>query len=582
MIKLLKSLLLYVDRRQKIRYLLLLTLMVIGAVSEMVTIGAVIPFLAAISEPELVFNYKQLKPIFIYFNYYSSDEILLPVTLFFVVAVTLSGVIRLALLYYTNFIAYRDSANLGCMVVEKTLKQPYSVHISRNSSDIINSIVVKINSILQGVTIPVLNLISAVITISGILLIISFVNYQISFLILGVLGFVYYGLISLTKRKVLENSKNISIKSTYVIKILQESIGGIRDIIINSLQDVYGKIYRKSEFSYRLAQASNAFIGSSPRYVIETIGMVVIAFVAYNYVIIADADNGVGIIPILGSLTLALQKLLPLMQIVYSSIISIKGSSNSLIDVLDLLKQDVKTYKNTEKVLFDSCIKVENVNFKYPGTSRLILNDVTLEVTKGECIGIIGTTGSGKSTLIDLITGLLEPSSGYIKVDDIVIKKSNVSSWMSNISHVPQSIYLTDSSIESNIAFGVEGKKIDKKLVIKSAEHSELIETIEHLPEKYKTSVGERGVSLSGGQRQRVGLARALYKNSPLLILDEATSALDSKTELQVMTHIKNIENKPTIIIIAHRLTTLKECDLIIEMENGRIKWKGTYSEIKQ
>lgn len=581
-LELLKLLWLQIDKLQKFHFFVLLILMIAGAIAEMISIGAIFPFLLAITEPELVFNNKLLQPIFLYFGFKSPHEILLLTVIIFVLCVLLSGIIKLTLLYYINLISYTATANLGYLAVTKTLFQPYIVHISRNSSEVINSTVVKINAILQGVIIPVLNLISSIVMALGILLVLSLINYKMSFSILIILGFIYYVFLKFTKQKVLNNSINISRQSSEVVKVLQESLGAIRDIIIDNLQSVYGKIYRKSELSFRLAQASNAFIGSSPRHVIETIGIIVISIVAFIYVTQSSSNEALHIMPLLGVLGLAFQKLLPLLQTIYSAIISIKGSKDSLLDVLDLLNQNIDDNSLRKHDLsFNRAIEINNLSFSYPGRKKEVLKNINLTIPKGSCIGIIGKTGSGKSTLVDIIMGLLIPTKGYIKVDDVIIDKTNTSSWRSNIAHVPQSIFLTDSSIESNIAFGVSKHLIDSKLIIKASKEAQLSEIINMLPKKYDTTVGERGVALSGGQLQRIGIARALYKNMPLIVLDEATSALDNMTEFEVMNNINQKSSKPTIIIIAHRLTSLKECDFIIELEDGKVKWKGSYENIK-
>ena len=582
-LELLKLLSLQIDKTQKFHFFVLLILMLAGAIAEMISIGAIFPFLLAISEPELVFHNKLLQPFFLYFGFKSPYEILLLTLIIFILCVLLSGIIKLTLLYYINLISYTATANLGYLAVTKTLFQPYIVHISRNSSEVINSTVVKINAILQGVIIPVLNLISSIIMALGILIVISLISYKMSFSILIILGFIYYVFLKFTKQKVLNNSINISRQSTEVVKVLQESLGAIRDIIIDNLQSVYGQIYRKSEISFRLAQASNAFIGSSPRHVIETIGIIVISIVSFFYVTKSSSNEVLHIMPLLGSLALAFQKLLPLLQTIYSAIISIKGSKDSLSDVLDLLNQNIDDNSfQKHNLSFDKAIVINNLSFSYPGRKKEVLRNINLTIPKGSCIGIIGKTGSGKSTLVDIIMGLLIPKKGYIKVDDVIIDKTNTRSWRSNIAHVPQSIFLTDSSIESNIAFGVSKHFINSKSILKAAREAQLSEIINTLPKKYDTTVGERGVSLSGGQMQRIGIARALYKNMPLIVLDEATSALDNITESEVMKNINKKTPKPTIIIIAHRLTTLKNCDFIVELENGKIKWKGSYDEIKQ
>ena len=346
---------------------------------------------------------------------------------------------------------------------------------------------------------------------------------------------------------------------------------------------MYVENYKKSEIPMRRAYARINILTMSPRFIIESLGMILIAFMAYS---LSNRPEGISsAIPILGAFALGAQRLLPILQQAYGGWQTIRGGQAQFSDAINLLNQPIPDHLNdTEtsdnKIEFNEYIEFKNISFSYTSKSTQVLKNISLRITKGQKIGFIGETGSGKSTLLDIIMGLLNPSDGDFIVDGQVISKEHYRFWQKNIAHVPQTIFLSDSSIKENIAFGISKNKIDDELVKDSARKAQISKTIESWEKKYDTSVGERGIKLSGGQRQRIGIARALYNKANILIFDEATSALDNKTEKLVMNELECLDENLTIIMVAHRLTTLKECDLIIELKDGEIKSQGTYSEI--
>ena len=380
-------------------------------------------------------------------------------------------------------------------------------------------------------------------------------------------GLLYWIVIHYTRQQLQENSECISGQSTQMIKSLQEGLGGIRDVLIDGTQQFYCKLYQSADLPLRKASGNNVFIGGSPRYVMEAIGMTLIAGLAY---VMSLREGGMSTaIPVLGTLALGAQRLLPALQQAYSSYSSIKGSQSSFNDVINLLEQPLPNYVNqplAQPIPFKKEIVLDSISFRYTEETPWILKDINLKLTKGERIGFIGVTGSGKSTLLDIIMGLLPPTEGRLSIDGQPITSNNRRSWQAHIAHVPQNIYLSDSTIEENIAFGIAQENINHEQVIKAAKQAQIAELIDDWPEQYQTFVGERGIRLSGGQRQRIGIARALYKQANVLIFDEATSALDNETEQAVMEAIEGLGRDLTILIIAHRLTTLKGCDQIIEL----------------
>lgn len=393
-------------------------------------------------------------------------------------------------------------------------------------------------------------------------------------------GSLYCGILYFSKSHLDSNSKKIAIESTKVIQALQEGLGGIRDVILDGNQNFYCKMYRNSDLPLRRAQGDNSFLTGSPRFLMEAIGMCLIAFLAY---FLSQSDGGISkAIPILGALALGAQRLLPALQQIYGAISTIRGSKASFDDVIDLIDQPLtlESDASTKMMAFDHSISLSDVSFRYLDSSPYVVKSFNLNISSGSRIGFFGETGSGKSTLFDIIMGLLAPSSGALIVDGTKVDISNVKSWQANIAHVPQSIYLSDASIAENIAFGCEKSNIDYEAVKIAAKKSQISDFINELPEQYETKVGERGVRLSGGQKQRIGIARALYKKAKVIILDEATSALDSITEDEVMKSVEALQKDLTILIIAHRLTTLKNCDQIVELGNAGIIRTGSYNDL--
>ena len=309
--------------------------------------------------------------------------------------------------------------------------------------------------------------------------------------------------------------------------------------------------------------------------------MMLIAGLAY---LMTQQESGMATaIPVLGALALGAQRLLPALQQAYASYSTIKGSKSSFEDVLNLLDQPLPEYADQplpEPIPFAEEIKLNNLNFRYTEDSPWVLKNVNLSLKKGSRIGFMGVTGSGKSTLLDIIMGLLPATEGGLIIDNHTINTQNRRAWQAHIAHVPQNIYLSDSTIEENIAFGIEKEKIDHQRVKKAAQQAQIAQLIEQWKDGYQTFVGERGIRLSGGQRQRIGIARALYKQADVLIFDEATSALDNETEQAVMDAIEDLGEEVTILIIAHRLTTLKGCDQIIKLEKEFNIKTGTYKDI--
>jgi ATP-binding cassette, subfamily B, bacterial PglK len=573
----------HLSKQRRRQFLLLVGLMVLSAFAEVASIGAVLPFLGILIAPERVFNHSFVGHMAQDLGITSADQLLLPLTIAFIGFAIIAGVIRIFLTWANTRIAFSTGADLGIKVYRRTLYQPYWVHASQNSSEVISGITIKTNLVVFDVLVPLLTIFSATLLVVAIMITLIAIDPVVALVAGAGFGFSYALVTWVSRRQLHRNSNRVAQEQTQVIKALQEGLGGIRDVLLDGAQEVYCNVFRKADHILRRAQGSTLFIGLSPRYAMEAFGMVVIAALAY---VLSQQVGGIlAAFPVLGLLALGAQRLLPSLQQIYYSWASIVGSQASLADTLALLDQPLPDEHLLSKIAplsFEEEVRLDGVHFRYNAKSPWVLKGLNLAITKGDRVGFVGSTGSGKSTTLDLLMGLLIPAEGKLLIDGQPVNANRLRGWQRSIAHVPQSIYLADTSLVENIAFGVPLDKIDLNRVKRSARQAQIADYIESSPEGYQTLVGERGISLSGGQRQRIGIARALYKQARVLVFDEATSALDNATERSVMDAIGMLDKDLTIILIAHRLTTVQDCDTIVELENGKVVAQGTYEQLLQ
>jgi ATP-binding cassette subfamily B protein len=537
--------------------------------------------LGVLANPQSVFDSRYLEIPISYLGITEPSQLVLPITFLFVLLTILSAGFRLIALWMLTRISQQAGADLSIKIYRNTLFQDYAVHVARNSSEVINGIIVKTNTVTKGVITPTLSLISTLIMMIGIVAVLLLVNIFVTLTAFFSFGLLYLLVMHLTRKNLSTNSARIASKSDLMVKTLQEGLEGIREVLLNSNQLFYVKLYRDADLIMRQATWRNEMIYSSPRFIMEASGIAIVALFAYFATLQFGGINE--FLPILGVFVLGAQKLLPAIQKAYASYSRIKGAAYSLEDVIDLLDQPLPKYANFSANLpipFTQSIELKNLSFRYSHQSPWVLKNLNFKIPKGSVVGIIGSTGCGKSTIIDLIMGLLPLTNGELTVDGVPIDNENKREWQANISCVPQDIYLSDGTIKENIAFGLPKEQINFSKVKIAAQKAQIAELIESWDDQFETMVGERGMRLSGGQRQRIGVARALYSESNVLILDEATSALDNETELAVMNSINTFNKDITVIIIAHRLTTLKKCDMILELGNNFQTKIMDYSEI--
>lgn len=566
-------------RRRK-QAVVILMLMLVSALLEVVSLGAVLPFLAVLTAPDKIFTYPMVQQLSDLIGVETAAQLVLPLAAAFALAALVSGAVRLLVLWANNRLAFAVGADISGEIFLRTLYQPYHIHLGRNSSVVLSGITQKAGAA-SAVLLALLTLVSSLAMFVAIMATLIAIDLNVALLAGLCFGGAYVLIAYVTRWRLVRNGQLVAREQTNIIKVVQEGLGGIRDVLLDGTQSVYCEQYRRANTTLRYAQGENMFMAGAPRLAMEALGMALIAGLA---LFISRQPGGVSAaLPVLGALALGAQRLLPTFQQTYGAWATIAGNQVPVIEAMELLDQPVPSEAKTSApspLNFLKEIRFESTRFRYAKEGPWVLDGLDLTISKGARLGIIGGTGSGKSTALDILLGLLEPTEGEVLVDGLPMRGARLRAWQRSIAHVPQSIYLTDASIAENIAFGVPREKIDMDYMHRAAGEAQLAKFIEELPDAYDTRVGERGVRLSGGQRQRLGIARAIYKKASVLVLDEATSALDNLTEQAVMGAIAGINRDTTILIIAHRLTTVRGCDQIVELRDGRAIAYASYEEM--
>ena len=580
---LIKRLLSHLNVRRRVQLSLVLVLMILSVAAEAVSLATVMPFLWGLTNPQELWQWPLVQRVAPLLGVSQAADLLLPAALLFSVAVLVAAVIRLTSIWLSTRLSAAIGSDWSLDAFHRSVCQPYAVYLGRNSSVLITSMTSQLEQAVHALN-QSLQMFSAFTVLVGLLIGLFLVDWQAALIAWAVASLIYGVVVGVVKASLLHNGEVIARSQMEQIKVLRESFGGIRDLILNGTQRFFFESYRRIDRPMRQCQAQNQFLSVYPRYAVEAIGMVAIAVLAYGFVSRRGGANEV--VPLLGILALAAQRLLPTIQLIYSAWTDIRSKSPAVRAVLDVLSQPLPPSTSGEilPLAIMSHISFERVSFRYHTDAPPVIQEASFRINKGERIGIAGSTGSGKSTTLDLLMGLLAPSSGRICIDDIDLHEplhpARLLAWRAAIAHVPQNIYLADSSFAANIAFGVLPEQIDMDRVRQAARQAQIAGFIESSPHGYAGAVGERGVRLSGGQRQRIGIARALYRRAQVLIFDEATNALDSATEQAVVEAIESLGHDLTIIVVAHRLTTLRSCTQVVELVHGRIARIGSYQSL--
>ena len=560
-----------ISRKRKIQFVLTLLSILTNALFEIVSLAAVVPFLSVLSSPQTFMESSTARKFAPVFGVTDAAQAVSLVCIAFAITTVISAAIRTITIIVNSIFTLALGADLSRTVFERTLRQPYSSHAKQNSATVIANVTQNVGAFVNGILAPSVQFLTSSLTVIGILTTLFIINWWVALTASVVFGGSYFGIVRLNRSRYARNSSIVVTAQDDIVKALQEGLGAIRDVIIDGNQDFYARTYSISDLRSRNAQNDSHIRSATPKYILEAVGMLMICSVAF--VLSKGESKLLGAVPVLGALAMGAQRLLPAMQAAFGSYSTIVASMYGLDRIVDVLTSEQAPACPTDTVAcgVDDSIRFDNVVFQYAVEAPLVLRKMSFEIKRGERVGVIGATGSGKSTTMDLLLGLLQPTSGQIVIDGEPLVDEKVFAWQKSLSHVPQVIYLADASIAENIAFGLPKDKIDMEQVHKAARLAQIAEHIETLEAGYDTFVGERGIRLSGGQRQRIGIARALYKNATVLVFDEATSALDDETEAELMKAIDGLSKDLTVIMIAHRLSTVRRCDKILKLHKGKV-----------
>ena len=553
---------------------LLTIILLINGFTDALPVILVIPFISIIGDPTKVLGFPLVNKISNYFGIINPEDLLLPSLILFVSFVAINSFIKTFLVNYTFFVKASIANTISKSAFKRILFSTYEYQIGTNSSKILNNFSKCLDSSTAYIE-TFLSIIRDLIILIFISTTLLIVNFKLT-LILFTIASITFILIAIKKNKTLAKEGRITkISSEKEIKIIQEGLGSLKNIILENNRNIFLKKYSYYNQKYLFSSARVSAILAKPRYFVEGLFISIIGISAYFF----KANLGLNPIPILSSLALGLQKLLPSINslfINYSSMISRYELSRNTLELLKNIPEDIKNVeiKELSQINFNN-LELRNINYKYPSNNSFIVKDCNLKIKKGETMGIKGQTGSGKSTLINLIMCLIKPNLGKIYVNGIDINEYKnqeyLIRWRKSIAHVPQFIFLSDTTIIENIAFGIELEKVNFQRAILACKTAKIYDFIKNSEKGFYTKVGERGIKLSGGQLQRIGIARALYRDSQILILDEATSALDQKTEAEVIDSIKNFNKNLTLISISHRLSNFIGYDRIIKFSNKKV-----------
>jgi ATP-binding cassette, subfamily B, bacterial PglK len=572
-----------ISYNEKIKLIFVVFLYIFGSLLEVFSISLVFPLITILFDESVLLEIKYIKAILEFFSITNSDDTILFLMYSFISVTVLSVIFRIVIIRYSANFAFNLGHSISIRAYSNLIHKPYQDFSIDNSSGAISNIATKLNNVIQNLIYPVVAIIGSIIMlliIIGVLIWVS-VASKFVFIMLSSILSMYLIIIYLFKSTLQKNSIVVSKNQTLQVKSLQESLGTIKDIILTNSFNFFEQQYNSLDKRLRNKQALNILLGQFPRYLVETLSVVLILWLAVYYIHFSPEYDKNALIPVFATLAIAFQRILPYINQTYRSWANITSNQKALDDVLNMLKvqsKNVNTNVLNTNLSFDNSIELKNIDFCYQGTD-LILKDISLIIGKGEKIGFVGDTGSGKSTILDIIMGLISPTSGQVLVDGIDIK-TNIQNWHEKISHLSQFPYITDSDFSQNVAFGSGIINSNSNSISKSLKIACLDAFVDDRGGMH-SKVGENGSLLSGGQRQRLGIARCIYKDSMLIVLDEATSALDSKTEGKIMENIYSLNGNYTILIIAHRISTLKNCDRIVELENGKIKRIGTFEDVE-
>ena len=563
-----KKILTYLDTKRKKQLILVSTLSVLVSLAESISIAMLIPFISFFINPESYLFNNFFKVFFDSLNINSNKEILATVSFLFIIIILISGYIKLKYIKISNQTTENITSDFRIKIFKFLVNQDYSYYFKHGSNEIMSNLAQKTGSF-TTIVFSSINILNSLLITIAIIVILIYNEPIYTPIIITCIGLFFFLIFKIKSNVVLEKGQKVNLNQNFIIDIFENTVGYLPEIIVYNLKSFYISILSKISKETAFSNADIRTIGAAPRIYLEVFVLVfVVVFIYFSNLSERTIETNISYLAILA---FGAQKTLPLVNNIYLLSVSFKAATPTVLSFLNILERgkkiddDTLHYKNLN---FNKLIKLEKVSYQYDKNLPNVLNNISLQIKKGDKVVIKGETGSGKSTLTNIISGLLEPMSGRILIDDIEITSENKKNWQKKISIVPQTIFLNETTILENIAIAVELNAIDLTRAKKCAQLSQIDEFIENLPNKYNEKVGEKGIKLSGGQRQRIGIARALYRNSNLIIMDEPTNALDLNTENLVMHSIINETKDITIIMISHSNNTLKYFDKIIDLDN--------------
>ena len=582
--KKIKKFLFILPKNLHLQSLLLLFMILLMSLIDMAGLASILPFLALLTNPDIVYENTYLQIMYEYssiLGVQNSNDFLIACGIIFLLLLLISLGFKVLLIFLQTRLVKKCQFLITKRLVQYYLFQPYSWFLNRSSADINKTILSEVSLLVGRGFNPLLSLIMNSVISVTILTLLIFAQPEITIIIILTMGVFYIFVFMINKNVLKKIGKEIFQSNFDRFKILSDAFGAFKEIKAAGLEKTFLDQYSEPAENIVNQTALSEIITQVPRFIVEAIAFGGLVLIAIYYMTFNDGITD--ILPFIGLYAFAGYRLMPMLQKIYTSLNSLQVVDPALNSIYNDLRnlRPIDLTEEKKPLKLNNHIAFKNVNFYYPNAINKSLNEINITIDAYKTIGLIGLTGSGKTTLVDMILGLLEIQEGSIEIDGKEINKKNIRAWQSTIGYVPQDIFLLDDTISANIAFGLRKDQINHESVEQAAKIANLHEfVINELPLKYSTSIGEKGIRLSGGQRQRIGIARALYHKPQILILDEATSALDNVTEQQVMEALDNLGTNVTKILIAHRLTTLKKCDKIFLFDKGSVKKEGSYKEL--
>lgn len=578
-----KNIFLLFSKSEKNKILILLFGIFIHGLIEITSIASILPFMSVVLDSSIINTNIILSNLYNFFNFSSHNNFLIALgSIVFLLLLISNAYAAFIFWWITKFVQFQ-SYRLSKKIFNNYLAQSYIFFLNRNSSELSKNVLTEVNRVIIGVIYPMLIAIARIAIGLFILILLLYVNPKltaiISFIFITTYGIVYYFV-----REYLWSIGKLSTQATFEkYKFINEAFSGIKDIKLRGTESEFIEKYSLPAEKFAKYSTISSVISLLPRYAIETLAFGGILLIVIF--LISTSENFMSAIPLVALYAVAGYRVMPGIQQIYHSIVQIRYNAPALDILLKDLGKNLSLPKKSDSesnslLKIKSTIQFKSVSFKYSNTDNLILENINIKIKTNSVTAFVGETGSGKTTLVDILLGLLPTNKGGIFFDEIKLESNNLNSWQKKLGYVPQNIFLTDDTIKNNIAFAVPEDQIDQQKIINAARLAELDDYISNLPDKYNAYVGERGIRISGGQMQRIGIARALYNNPEILVLDEATSALDNVTEKKIMKSINKLSKDKTIIIIAHRLSTIKNCDQIYLLDKGKVSAQGSYNEL--